>query len=302
MILTREVTDRIVGLIQDSIEIVKRGDFLRYYFVKTDTLVYTKAKEELYEVNLNKREEKYPSAASIWNRLDLTLHGLLGYYYVQEEESEMTNKIDIKCIKYEDEDEVIHKFEDKEWKDNKSYKFIKEKILSVLQDFRNIKINNENLKDLLKNALVEIKSASYYSFRIYPSKNPKSKYKSWIIANIEKGGISFKYNTVNILDYSDIEKDNHLYYLPIKKYNSDLYYLIPDLIKVFENITNINDEKELEELTEENGMKVIITEDNLIKALERADEYTKDYKGDFSLDKLEQKEINSKYQIILYYR
>ena len=300
--LTQEVTDCIVGLIQDSIEIVKRGDFLRYYFVKTDTLVYTKAKEELYEVNLNKREEKYTSAASIWNRLDLTLHGLLGYYYVQEEESETTNKIDIKCIKYEDEDEVIHKFEDKEWKDNKSYKFIKEKLLSVLQDFRNIKINSENLKDLLKDALVEIKSASYYSFRIYPSKNPKSKYKSWIIANIEKGGISFKYNTVNILDYSDIEKDNHLYYLPIEKYNSDLHYLIPDLIKVFENITNIKDEKELEEITEENGMKVIITEDNLIKALERADEYTKDYKGDFSLDKLEQKEINSKYQIILYYR
>ena len=48
-------------------------------------------------------------------------------------------------------------------------------------------------------------------------------------------------------------------------------------------------------------MKVIITEDNLIKALERADEYTKDYKGDFVLDKLEQKEINNKYQIILYY-
>lgn len=299
--LTQEVTDCIVGLIQDSIEIVKRGDFLRYYFVKTDTLVYTKAKEELYEVNLNKREEKYPSAASIWNRLDLTLHGLLRYYYVQEEESETTNKIDIKCIKYEDEDEVIHKFEDNEWKDNKSYKFIKEKIMSVLCDFRNIKINNENLKDLLKDALVEIKSASYYSFRIYPSKNPKSKYKSWIIANIEKGGISFKYNTMNILDYSDIEKDNHLYYLPIEKYNSDLYYLIPDLIKVFENITNIKDEEKLKELTEENGMKVIITEDNLIKALERADEYTKDYKGDFVLDKLEQKEINSKYQIILYY-
>ena len=299
--LTQEVTDCIVGLIQDSIEIVKRGDFLRYYFVKTDTLVYTKAKEELYEVNLNKREEKYPSAASIWNRLDLTLHGLLGYYYVQEEESETTNKIDIKCIKYEDEDEVIHKFEDDEWEDNKSYKFIKEKILSVLQDFRNIKINNENLKDLLKNALVEIKYDSRYSFRIYPSKNPKSKYKSWIIAKIEDGGISFKYNTVNILDYSDIEKDNHLYYLPIEKYNSDLYYLIPDLIKVFENITNIKDEKKLKEITEENGMKVIITEDSLIKALERADEYTKDYKGDFVLNKLEQKEINSKYQIILYY-
>lgn len=299
--LTEEVTDCIIGLIQDSIEIVKRGDFLRYYFVKTDTLVYTHAKEELFELHLNGREEKYPSAASIWNRLDLTLHGLLGYYYVQEEESETTNKIDIKCIKYEDEDEVIHKFEDDEWKDNKSYKFIKEKIMSVLCDFRNIKINNENLKDLLKEALVEIKSASYYSFRIYPSKNPKSKYKSWIIANIEKGGISFKYNTMNILDYSDIEKDNHLYYLPIEKYNSNLHYLIPDLIKVFENITNIKDEKELEEITEENGMKVIITEDNLIKALERADEYTKDYKGDFSLDKLEQKEINSKYQIILYY-
>ena len=67
-------------------------------------------------------------------------------------------------------------------------------------------------------------------------KNPKSKYKSWIIANIERGGISFKYTTVNSLDYSDIEKDCHLYYLPIEKYNSDLYYLIPDLIKVFENI------------------------------------------------------------------
>lgn len=299
--LTQEVSDCIVGLIQDSIEIVKRGDFLRYYFVKTDTLVYTKAREELYEVNLNKREEKYPSAASIWNRLDLTLHGLLGYYYVQEEESETTNKIDIKCIKYEDEDEVIHKFEDDEWEDNKSYKFIKEKILSVLQDFRNIKINNENLKDLLKHPLVEIKYDSRYSFRIYPSKNPKSKYKSWIIANIEKGGISFKYNTMNILDYSDIEKDNHLYYLPIEKYNSDLYYLIPDLIKVFENITNIKDEKKLKELTEENGMKVIITEDSLIKALERADEYTKDYKGEFVLEKLEQKKLNDKYQIILYY-
>lgn len=73
------------------------------------------------------------------------------------------------------------------------------------------------------------------------------------------------------------------------------------MIKVFEKITNIKDEKELEEITEENGMKVIITEDNLIKALERADEYTKDYKGDFILDKLEQKEINNKYQIILYY-
>lgn len=299
--LTQEVTDCIVGLIQDSIEIVKRGDFLRYYFVKTDTLVYNKAKEELYEVNLNKREEKYPAAISVWNALDRTLCGLLGYYYAQEEESETTNKIDIKCIKYEDEDEVIHRFEDDEWKDNKSYKFIKEKIMSVLCDFRNIKINNENLKDLLKDALVEIKYDSRYSFRIYPSKNPKSKYKSWIIARIEDGGISFKYNTMNILDYSDIEKDNHLYYLPIEKYNSDLYYLIPDLIKIFENITNIKDEKELEEITEENGMKVIITEDNLIKALERADEYTKDYKGDFSLDKLEQKEINSKYQIILYY-
>lgn len=299
--LTQEVTDCIVGLMHHSIEIVKRGDFLRYYYVKMNTLDGTTEREELFELHLNGREEKYPSAASIWNRLDLTLHGLLGYYYVQEEESETTNKIDIKCIKYEDEDEVIHKFEDKEWKDNKSYKFIKEKLLSVLQDFRNIKINNENLKDLLKEALVEIKSASYYSFRIYPSKNPKSKYKSWIIANIEKGGISFKYNTVNILDYSDIEKDNHLYYLPIEKYNSGLHYLIPDLIKVFENITNIKDEKELEEITEENGMKVIITEDNLIKALERADEYTKDYKGDFVLDKLEQKEINSKYQIILYY-
>ena len=62
------------------------------------------------------------------------------------------------------------------------------------------------------------------------------------------------------------------------------------------------EDEELEEITEENGMKVIITEDSLIKALERADEYTKDYKGDFVLDKLEQKEINSKYQIILYYR
>lgn len=425
--LTQEVTDCIVGLIQDSIEIVKRGDFLRYYFVKTDTLVYTHGKEELFELHLNERDKKYPAAVSIWNRLDLTLHGLLGYHYIQKEESETTNKIDIKCIKYEDEDEVIHKFEDKEWKDNKSYKFIKEKILSVLQDFRNIKINNENLKDLLKDALVEIKSASYYSFRIYPSKNPKSKYKSWIIARIEDGGISFKYTTVNILDYSDIEKDCHLYYLPIEKYNSDLYYLIPDLIKVFENIryndritirnirnimndtrtkvsvnnrlssyiarlvneivyinnepfvhpgeydvaisescglkflyirksddlntkydillsekyielsgngrstiteneagiqgeyyrnikkicdsiieeidrySYIEEDEELEEITEENGMKVIITEDTLIKALERADEYTKDYKGDFSLDKLEQKEINSKYQIILYY-
>ena len=302
--LTQEVTDCIVVLIQDSIEIVKRGDFLRYYFVKMNTLDGTTEREELFELHLNGREEKYPSAASIWNRLDLTLHGLLGYYYVQEEESETTNKIDIKCIKYEDEDEVIHKFEDKEWKDNKSYKFIKEKLLSVLCDFRNIKINNENLKDLLKDALVEIKYDSRYSFRIYPSKNPKSKYKSWIIAKIEDGGISFKYNTVNILDYSDIEKDCHLYYLPIEKYNSDLYYLIPDLIKVFENITNTRDSKvveELEEITEENGMKVIITEGNLIKALERADEYTKDYKGEFVLEKLEQKEINSKYQIILYY-
>lgn len=299
--LTQEVTNCIVGLIQDSIEIVKRGDFLRYYYVKMDTLDGTTEREELFELHLNGKEEKYPSAASIWNRLDLTLHGLLGYHYIQKEESEMTNKIDIKCIKYEDEDEVIHRFEDDEWEDNKSYKFIKEKLLSVLCDFRNIKINNENLKDLLKDALVEIKYDSRYSFRIYPSKNPKSKYKSWIIAKIEDGGISFKYNTVNILDYSDIEKDNHLYYLPIEKYNSDLYYLIPDLIKVFENITNIKDEKKLKELTEENGMKVIITEDNLIKALERADEYTKDYKGDFILDKLEQKEINNKYQIILYY-
>lgn len=424
--LTQEVTGCIVGLIQDSIEIVKRGDFLRYYFVKRDTLDGTTEKEELFELHLNERDKKYPAAVSIWNRLDLTLHGLLGYYYVQEEESETTNEIDIKCIKYEDEDEVIHKFEDKEWEDNKSYKFIKEKLLSVLQDFRNIKINNENLKDLLKDALVEIKYDSRYSFRIYPSKNPKSKYKSWIIANIEDGGISFKYNTVNILDYSDIEKDNHLYYLPIEKYNSDLYYLIPDLIKVFENIkydkaitikniykelygqkktvamdnrlssyiacqlseivyinnepfvdsgeydvaisescglkflyirtddlkykydimigekyidlssnyrstiaeneegiqgeyyrkikkicdsiikeidkySYIEEDEELEEINEENGMKVIITEDNLLKALERADEYTKDYKGDFVLDKLEQKEINSKYQIILYY-
>lgn len=426
--LTQEVTDCIVGLIQESIEIVKRGDFLRYYFVKTDTLVGDTQKEELFELHLNERDKKYPAAVSVWNRLDLTLHGLLGYY-IQEEESETTNKIDIKCIKYEDEDEVIHKFEDKEWKDNKSYKFIKEKIMSVLCDFRNIKINSENLKDLLKDALVEIKYDSRYSFRIYPSKNPKSKYKSWIIARIERGGISFKYTTVNSLDYSDIEKDCHLYYLPIEKYNSDLYYLIPDLIKVFENIkydkaitikniykelygrkktvamdnrlssyiacqlseiVYINNEpflpsgeydvaisgscglkflyirksddlnykydilisnnyielssisrstiteneagiqgeyyrkikkicdsiieeinkysyieeeedEELEEITEENGMKVIITEDSLIKALERADEYTKDYKGDFVLDKLEQKEINSKYQIILYY-
>lgn len=299
--LTQEVTDCIVGLIQDSIEIVKRGDFLRYYFVKMNTLDGTTEREELFELHLNGRDKKYPAAISVWNALDRTLCGLLGYYYAQEEESETTNKIDIKCIKYEDEDEVIHRFEDDEWKDNKSFKFIKEKLLSVLQDFRNIKINNENLKDLLKDALVEIKFASRYSFRIYPSKNPKSKYKSWIIANIEDGGISFKYNTVNILDYSDIEKDNHLYYLPIEKYNSDLYYLIPDLIKVFENITNIKDEKKLKELTEENGMKVIITEDTLIKAIERADEYTKDYKGEFVLEKLEQKKLNNKYQIILYY-
>lgn len=299
--LTQEVTDCIVGLIQDSIEIVKRGDFLRYYFVKMNTLDGTTEREELFELHLNGRDKKYPAAISVWNALDRTLCGLLGYYYAQEEESETTNKIDIKCIKYEDEDEVIHRFEDDEWKDNKSFKFIKEKLLSVLQDFRNIKINNENLKDILKDALVEIKYDSRYSFRIYPSKNPKSKYKSWIIANIEDGGISFKYNTVNILDYSDIEKDNHLYYLPIEKYNSDLYYLIPDLIKIFENITNIKDEKKLKEITEENGMKVIITEDTLIKAIERADEYTKDYKGEFVLEKLEQKKINGKYQVILYY-
>ena len=171
--LTQEVADCIVGLIQDSIEIVKRGDFLRYYFVKTDTLAGDTQKEELFELHLNERDKKYPAAVSVWNRLDLTLHGLLGYYYVQEEESETTNKIDIKCIKYEDEDEVIHKFEDKEWKDNKSYKFIKEKLLSVLQDFRDIKINNENLKDLLKDALVEIKYDCRYSFMIYPSKKSK---------------------------------------------------------------------------------------------------------------------------------
>ena len=236
---------------------------------------------------------------------------------------------------------------------------------------------------------------------------------------------------MNILDYSDIEDNYHLYHLPIEKSNSDLYYLIPDLIKVFENIryndritikniynemndlrkkVSVNnrlsshiarlvneivyinnepfvdsgeydvtisesfglkfiyikksddlnykydimisenyielsgngrstiteneegiqgeyyrkikkicdsiieeiekysyidkteDTEELEEINEENGMKVIITEDNLIKALERADEYTKDYKGEFILEKLEQKEINDKYQIILYYR
>lgn len=297
--LTQEVTDCIVGLIQDSIEIVKRGDFLRYYFVKMNTLDGTTEREELFELHLNGREEKYPSAASIWNALHRTMYGLLGHYYTYVE-SKMINKIDIKCIKYVDENEIIHKFEDETWKDNKSYEFIKEKIMSVLNDFNDIKIKNESIVDLLENATVEISYDSRYSFRIFPSKNPKSKYKSWIIANIEDGGISFKYNTVNILDYSDIEKDNHLYYLPIGR-SSDLYYLIPDLIKVFENITNIKDEKELEEITEENGMKVIITEDTLIKAIERADEYTKDYKGEFVLEKLEQKKINGKYQVILYY-
>lgn len=48
-------------------------------------------------------------------------------------------------------------------------------------------------------------------------------------------------------------------------------------------------------------MKVIITEDDIKKAIERANDYTNDYKGEFVLEKLEQKEINGKYQIILYY-
>ena len=72
-------------------------------------------------------------------------------------------------------------------------------------------------------------------------------------------------------------------------------------IEKYSYIDETEKAEELEEITEENGMKVIITEDNLIKALERADEYTKDYKGEFVLEKLEQKEINNKYQIILYY-
>ena len=232
--LKEEVTDCIIGLIHHSIEIVKRGDFLRYYYVKTDTAVYTSEEEELFELHLNGGDKKYPAAVSIWNALDRTLCGLLGYY--TRKESKMKNNIYIKSIEYEDEKGVFHTFEDETWKDNKSYKFIKEKIMPVLQDFRDIEIKNESIKDLFENALVDIRYDSRRSFTIYPSKNPKSKYKSWIIARIEDRGISFKYTTVNILDYSDIEDNCHLYYLPIEKSNSDLYYLIPDLIKVFENI------------------------------------------------------------------
>ena len=84
------------------------------------------------------------------------------------------------------------------------------------------------------------------------------------------------------------------YYRKIKR-------ICDSIIEEIDRYSYIEEDEELEEITEENGMKVIITEDNLIKALERADEYTKDYKGEFVLDKLEQKEINNKYQIILYY-
>ena len=232
--LTQEVTDSIIGTVNESIEIVKRGDFLEYYFVRTDTVYCTAEKEELFNLHLNGRDREYPAAVSIWNNLDLTLQGLLGYF--TRKESKMNNKIGIKCIKYEDEDGVIHKFEDKEWEDNKSYKFIKEKLMSVICQFRDIEMKNESLRDLFENALVDIKYDSRRSFTIYPSKNPKSKYKSWIIARIEDRGISFKYTTVNSLDYSDIENDCHLYYLPIEKGNEDTYHLIPNLIKVFENI------------------------------------------------------------------
>ena len=73
------------------------------------------------------------------------------------------------------------------------------------------------------------------------------------------------------------------YYRKIKK-------ICDSIIEEINKYSYIEEEdEELEEITEENGMKVIITEDSLIKALERADEYTKDYKGDFVLDKLEQK-------------
>lgn len=88
------------------------------------------------------------------------------------------------------------------------------------------------------------------------------------------------------------------YYRNIKK-------ICDSIIEEIEKYSYIEVDEEtedLEEITEENGMKVIITEDDIKKAIERANDYTNDYKGEFLLDKLEQKEINDKYQIILYYR
>ena len=426
--ITQEITDCIIGSVHYSIEIVKRGDFLRYYYVRTDLVYFTTEKEELFNLHLNGRDREYPSAITIWNNLDLTLQGLLGYF--TRKEYKVNNEIYIKCVEYIDENDVHHTFEDEDWKENKSYKFIKEKLLSVLDSLRDIEIKNEYIKKLLENALIEVRDNYRKNFLIRPFKKEEGDEEEyWIMVKIENEGVSFKYSIFNTSDYN-IERECHLYYSPIEKGNEYIYYLIPDLIKVFENIRYneritikniynkldsqnkkvsvnnrlssyiarlvneiiyINNEpfvdpgeydvavsttfgntylyirksddlnykydimisekyielfgnsrstiteneegiqgeyyrkikricdsiieeidkysyievdeetEELEEITEENGMKVIITEDDIKKAIERANDYTNDYKGDFSLDKLEQKEINGKYQIILYY-
>ena len=85
------------------------------------------------------------------------------------------------------------------------------------------------------------------------------------------------------------------------EYYRKIKVICDSIIKEIDKYPCVEVNEELEEITEENGMKVIITEDDLKKAIERTDEYIKDYKGKFELDKLEQKEINNKYQIILYY-
>lgn len=231
--LTQEDTNHI-GFVHYSIEIAKKADFLEYYFVRTDTLYFTSEKEELFNLHLNGRDKKYPSAISIWNNLDLTVQGLLGYY--TRKEIKMDNKINIKCVEYIDENDVHHTFEDEDWKENRSYKFIKEKLLSVLNSLKGIEIKNECIKKLLENALIEVRDNYRKIFLIRPYKKEAGDTDEyWIMVKIENEGVSFKYSIFDTINY-DIERNCSLYHLPIEKGNEYIYYLIPDLIKVFENI------------------------------------------------------------------
>lgn len=232
--LTQEVTDCIIGTVNYSIEIVKRADFLEYYYVRTDTVYFTTEKEKLFSLHLNGRDKIYLTAISIWNNLDLTVQGLLGYY--TRKEIKMDNKINIKCVEYIDENDVHHTFEDEDWKENKSYIFIKEKLLSVLNSLKGIEIKNELIRKLLENALIEVRDNHRKTFLIRSyEKEAEDKDIYWIMVEIENEGVSFEYSIFDTINYN-IERNCSLYHLPIGKGNENIYYLIPDLIKVFENI------------------------------------------------------------------